>query len=123
MAQEILSPYDTTVGDIFVKIATILQGKGELEAAIDHLVKAKKLYEKSSSMISDNDRKKKVLLGQKLVEVLTGIANLYVDSEELEKASSSYKVSGVIAIEVESSWIAKSQTIIFLSFIESDKCL
>jgi len=92
IAQERLPLGDPTIGDINVKISTILQGRGELQPAIDHLTKAKDVYKTSYNMFDDDG---KGVIGQKIVEIATGFANLYVDMGEMDNASTSYEVSVV----------------------------
>ena len=93
MAQDILPSFDSTVGDINVKISAILQGRNEISAAIEHLLKAKQIYEESIQMktILGEDERKEILI-EKIIEVLTGIANLQVNAGEIDNASDQYKV-------------------------------
>ncbi len=78
-----------TLGDINVKISSIKQGHAELEEALAFLVKAKDIY--SECIQKDKDAAKQAL-GVKLVETMTGMANIYVDQREIVKASEVYKV-------------------------------
>ena len=91
IVQEKLSPTDPTVGDINVKISTILQGRGELPSAVDHLLKANDVYKTAYAVVGNEEEES--TLGQKIIEITTGIANVYVDMGRIEDASSFYEVS------------------------------
>ena len=68
-----------------------MQGRSELSSAIDHLIKAKDIYIKADENLDRDETRDN--LGQKIIEITTGIANLQVDMGELDKASLSYEVS------------------------------
>mmetsp|Transcript_124 Transcript_124/g.168 ORF Transcript_124/g.168 Transcript_124/m.168 type:complete len:379 (+) Transcript_124:167-1303(+) len=82
---------DQISGDIHVKISIILQSQGELEQALDFLVKAKNIYMKFIENLEEDESKE--ILATKLVEIITGIANVYVDIGEIESASNTYEES------------------------------
>lgn len=68
-----------------------MQGRSELSSAVDHLIKAKDIYIKADKNLDRDETRDN--LGQKIIEITTGIANLQVDMGELDKASLSYEVS------------------------------
>ena len=78
--------------DVHVKISTILQGQGKLSNALEYLIQARDIYHKcvneNGGKVSTNDE----VLPLKLIEVITGIANIYVDEREIGKASKTYQV-------------------------------
>lgn len=78
---------DTTVGDINVKISIILQGRGESQSAMEHLRKAKDIYQnayKDANKSDDNFRK---VMAEKIIEVTNRIANVNVEMGEMDEAS------------------------------------
>ena len=78
-------------GDICVKVSSILQGQGKLSLALEYLARAKDVYK---DCIGKSDNAEDEVLTIKLIETITGIANIYVDEREIEKASDTYRVSG-----------------------------
>jgi hypothetical protein len=80
-------------GDIHVKISTILQGQAKLPDAFDHLVKAKEIYKQCIADLEGNEISDKEVLALKLVEVVTGIANICVDQGNIDNAAETYEVS------------------------------
>lgn len=76
-------------GDVQVKMSNILQGTGDLSGSIEHLRKAELIYRKCIEKSGSTDNH---VVSQKLIEVITGIANNFVDQREIEMASDSYKV-------------------------------
>lgn len=78
-------------GDINVKISSILQGQGDLTTALEHLFCAKEIYKKCIDM-DENDEVNVNIQAEKLIEIETGIANIYVDQGEIDNAENRYKV-------------------------------
>ncbi len=76
-------------GDVHVKFSNILQETGDLSGSIEHLRKAEHIYRKC---IETSGSTGNHVVSQKLIEVVTGIANTLVDQREIEMASDSYKV-------------------------------
>ena len=82
---------DTQIsGDINVKTSSIMQGQGKLEEALVFLIKARDIYSKCMQQAGDTVDQ---ALGIKLIETITGTANIYVDQGEIKKASDTYQVS------------------------------
>lgn len=75
-------------GDINFKVSSILQGQSQLPLALNHLMIAKKTYRSCiDSEVGELD-----VLVAKLIEIVTGIANIYVDQGEIDNAAETYKV-------------------------------
>jgi len=89
IVQERLTHFDadTTVGDINVKISIILQGRGELQSAMDHLLKAKDIFTNACNDVKMEKEHQRVIMAEKLMEVTNGIANTFVEMGEKEEAS------------------------------------
>jgi hypothetical protein len=78
---------NVTVGEINVKISIILQGRGELQSAIDHLQKAKDIFttaynDAKSNDDDDDDDFFRIIMAEKIMEVTHGIANTFVEMGE-----------------------------------------
>jgi tetratricopeptide (TPR) repeat protein len=86
-------PSNPTVGDIHVKISTIQQGKSKLQPAVEHLTNAMEIYKRAINESSGDNSEYVLVLQRKLVEIMTCIANIYVDMGEMEKANDMYHVS------------------------------
>ena len=91
IAQERLPAGDPTVGDINIKICTLLQGIEEFDAALNHLIKAKEIFTTLHGE-ADNDDSKSLLM-QKMIDVCADIGDAHLAMEEMNKASESYAVS------------------------------
>jgi len=79
------------VGDIHVKICTILQGIGEFGVGISHLTKAKDAYTAALGEATD-DHIKSILI-QKMIHVSVERGDAYLAMGEMDKASECYMVS------------------------------
>lgn len=95
IARERLSNLDAdiTVGDINVKISIILQGRGELQSTIDHLLKAKDIFTNAYNDIkSEHNNDRIVIMAEKIMEVTNGIANTFVEMGEKKEAVKYHEV-------------------------------
>jgi len=88
--QEVVQVGDPIIGDINVKISRILQGSGVIEAAIDHMEKAKHIF--IAAHKTETLKEKKLVLGEKIVDATMGISNLHVNLGEVDKAKISFEV-------------------------------
>ena len=144
-----------TVGDIHVKLSSILQGQGELSYSLRYLTKARDIYKECANMMIQNQHQKSQslddsqcyncassgrtlrsakggesilehssnknnnnehkidnvgvaksatesksmltdqVLALKIVEIITGIANIYVDKGDIDNATEHYQVSSM----------------------------
>lgn len=91
MVQENLRAGDPLIGDINVKISTILQSSNELEDAIKHLNKANIIYARTYKKTREND--KRIILAEKAIDVKIGIGNIYLEMGDVEKAMKSFEES------------------------------
>ena len=87
-------------GDINFKVSSILQGQSQLPSALNHLMIAKNTYK---SCIENAKGGELDVLAAKLVEIVTGIANIYVDQSEIDNAAETYKVRDVLQFHEISS--------------------
>lgn len=88
---EEVSNVDPIVGDIHVKICTILQGIGEFSLGISHLTKAKDAYTAAHGEATD-DHIKSILI-QNIINVSVESGDAYLAMGEMDKASECYEVS------------------------------
>jgi len=99
------------VGDIHVKIATIHQEKRRPEKAVEHLTQAKDVYLNNITPCEGGGEDTKIVskennLELKLVEIITNIANIYVDLSQMEKAHDTY----VEALEISREYLPKKDS-------------
>ena len=86
------------MGDIHVKVCSILQEIGEFGAGISHLTKAKDAYiatlDKLGEATESDDHIKSILI-QKMIHVSVDSGDAYLAMGEMDKASECYMVSDV----------------------------
>ena len=83
---------DEFLGDIHVKISTIHQGKGRLEIAVEHLTQAKDFHKRAINEGANSGRNQNITLEFKLIEIITTIANIFVDMNKMSEAQNTYQV-------------------------------
>lgn len=89
----------SVVGDVHVKIATIHQEKGRLEKALEHLTQAKEVYCNNVTLCGGSGEDMKISRNDsselKWIEIVTNIANIYIDLCQADKAHDTYVVRHV----------------------------
>mmetsp|Transcript_6535 Transcript_6535/g.7590 ORF Transcript_6535/g.7590 Transcript_6535/m.7590 type:complete len:279 (+) Transcript_6535:101-937(+) len=105
----------SVVGDIHVKIATIHQEKGRLEKALDHLTQAKEVYCNNVTLCGGSGEDSKISRNDsselKWIEIITNIANIYIDLCQADKAHDTY----VEALEISRKYLPKDDPRIGIS--------
>jgi len=106
--KEKLGDMDILIGDIHVKIANIHQGDDRLEEAMEHLIRAKEVYYHNLTQCErageDTMAIRDDSLEQKWIEIVTNIANIYVDLRQTERAHDTYKE----ALEISRGYLPKN---------------